>query len=180
LLLVLALSSVAAGATRSASPTKWVSTFCGSVLTWEQTVKANTAKLDTALSGVKQTGKAAIPTVKGKLVKYLGAIVGSTKTMTARIKAVGAPNVKDGSKLQSSVLSAFGLVQKAFGQTLSAAKNLPTGDAKAFSKQALAVAKTLQANASRIQAAFVPVQKYSTKELNDAAKKDRACLKLGA
>ena len=42
--------------------------------------------------------------------------------------------------------------------------------AKAFQTKALALAKTLQADASRITAAFVPVQKYSTKELNDAAK----------
>jgi hypothetical protein len=179
LLLVLALSGVAAGANRNATPKKWISVFCGSVLSWEQTVKSNTSKLDKTFSTLSKTGKADVPTVKGKLVKYLNGIVTSTNAMVADIKHVGAPNVKNGAKLQSAVLSAFALVQKAFNQTLSAAKKLPTNDAKAFQRQAIALAKTLRSNTSRIGAAFVPVQKYSTKELNAAAKADPACAKLG-
>jgi hypothetical protein len=179
MLLVLSLSGIAAGATQSATPKKWVSVFCGSVLTWEHTVKSNTSKLDATFSSLKQTGKADVPTVKGKLVKYLGGIVKSTNAMVANVKHVGAPNVKNGAKLQSSVISAFGLVQKAFGQTLAAAKKLPTNSAKTFQSKAIALAKTLQASSSRISAAFVPVQKYSTKELDDAAKADASCKKLG-
>jgi hypothetical protein len=178
-LLVLALSGVAAGATQNATPKKWISVFCGSVVTWEHTVKTNTTKLNTTFKTLKSAGKADIPTVKGKLVTYLGGIVKSTNAMVADIKHVGAPNVKNGAKLQSAVLAAFALVQKAFNQTLSSAKKLPTNDAKAFQKQAVALAKTLQGNAARIGAAFNPVQKYSTKELNDAAKSDAACRKLG-
>ena len=59
MLLVLVLCDVAAGATQNASPTKWVSTFCGSVLTWEQTVKSNSAKLKGEVSSLKKGGKAA-------------------------------------------------------------------------------------------------------------------------
>jgi hypothetical protein len=179
LLLVLALSGVAAGANQNATPKKWISVFCGSVVSWEQTVKSNTSKLDKTFSTLSKTGKADVPTVKGKLVKYLNGIVTSTNAMVADIKHVGAPNVKNGAKLQSAVLSAFALVQKAFNQTLSSAKKLPTNDAKAFQRQAIALAKTLQSDTSRIGAAFVPVQKYSTKELNAAAKADPACAKLG-
>jgi len=178
LMLVLALSGVAAGATQNATPKKWVSVFCGSVLTWEQTVKSNTSKLDKTFTALKSTGKADIPTVKGKLIRYLGGIVKSTNAMVADIKHVGAPNVKNGSKLQGAVLSAFALVQKAFGQTLSSAKKLPTNNKKAFQTKALALAKTLQGAASRINAAFVPVQRYSTKALDEAAKADPACAKL--
>ena len=179
LLLVLVLSGVAAGATQNATPKKWIGVFCGSVVTWEHTVKSNTAKLDATFSSLKKTGKTDIPTVKGKLVTYLGGIVKSTNTMVSDIKHVGAPNVKNGSKLQSAVLSAFALVQKAFNQTLSSAEKLPTDNAKTFQTKALALAKTLQSDASRIGAAFNPVQKYSTKELNDAAKATPACAKLG-
>jgi len=178
-LLVLALSGVASGATQNATPKKWISVFCGSVLTWEHTVKSNTTKLNATFKTLKSAGKADIPTVKSKLVTYLNGIVKSTNSMVADVKHVGAPNVQNGAKLQSAVLSAFALVQKAFNQTLSSAKKLPTGDAKAFEKQALALAKALQGNAGRIGAAFNPIQKYSTKELNDAAKATPACAKLG-
>ena len=179
LLLALALSGVAAGATQTATPKKWISVFCGSVYSWEKTVKGNTAKLDKTFSTLKSAGKANMPTVKGKLVTYLNGIVKSTNAMVTNIKHVGAPNVKNGSKLQSAVISAFGLVQKAFTQTLTSAKKLPTNNLGAFQKQALALAKTLQSDANRITAAFVPVQKYSTAALNNAAKADPVCKKLG-
>jgi len=179
LLLVLALSGVAAGATQNATPKKWISVFCGSVVNWEQTVKSNTSKLDKTFSSLSSAGKADVPTVKTKLVKYLNGIVTSTNAMVSDIKHVGAPNIKNGSKLQSAVLSAFALVQKTFNQTLSSAKKLPTNKVSAFEKQALALAKTLQSSANRISGAFAPLQKYSTKELDAAAKADPACKKLG-
>jgi hypothetical protein len=179
LLLALALSGVAAGATQNAPPKKWISVFCGSVVTWEQTVQTNTSKLDKTFSSLSKAGKADVPTVKGRLVKYLNGIVKSTDAMVSDIKHVGAPNIKNGSKLQSAVLSAFALVQKTFSQTLSSAKKLPTNNVSAFEKQALALAKKLQSSASRISAAFAPLQKYSTKELDAAAKADPACKKLG-
>jgi prophage DNA circulation protein len=178
-LVVLALCGVATGATQNATPKKWISVFCGSVLTWEHTVQSNTVKLDATFKALKSTGKADIPTVKGKLVTFLNGIVKSTNGMVSNIKHLGAPNVKNGAKLQSAVLSAFALVQKAFDQTLSSAKKLPTNSVSGFQKQALALAKTLQANTSRLSAAFNPVQKYSTAELNAAAKADPACKKLG-
>lgn len=179
MLLVLSLSGIAAGATRNATPKKWISVFCGSVLTWEHTVKTNTTKLDATFSSLRKTGKADIPTVKGKLVTYLNGIVKSTNTMVSDIKHVGAPNIKNGAKLQSAVISAFGLVQKAFNQTLASAKKLPTNSVSGFQKQANALAKTLQSSTSRLSAAFNPVQKYSTAALNNAAKADPACAKLG-
>lgn len=178
LLLVLALSGVAAGATQNAAPKKWISVFCGSVLTWEQTVKSNTSKLDQTFSALSKAGNVSVPVAKARLVKYLNGIVTSTNAMVAEIKHVGPPNTKNGSKLQGAVLSAFAVVQKAFNESLASAKKLSTNP-KAFQRQALALAKTLQSSTSRIGAAFAPLQKYSTKELDAAAKADPACKKLG-
>ena len=179
LLLVLVLSGVAAGATQTSSPKKWVSVFCGSVVTWEKTVKGNTAKLDATLSSLNQGGKVDIPSVKGKLVGFLKGVVHSTDTMIKQIKAVGAPDTKNGSKIQSGVLSAFAQLRTAFDNAKKSAQKLPTGNAKAFSDKALALAKTIQSSANRIGAAFRALDKYSTKTLNDAAKKEPACAKLG-
>lgn len=178
-LLVLALSGVAAGANQSATPKKWISVFCGSVLTWEHTVKADTSKVETTFTTLKQSGKADIPTVKAKLVKYLDGIVTATDAMVADIKHVGAPNVENGAKLQRAVTGAFAVVQKAFDQTVVSAKKLPTNDARSFRTKAIALAKTLQASTSRILPAFRSLQKYSTTELDKAARADRQCAKLG-
>jgi len=178
MVLVLGLSSVAAGATQTASPKKWVSVFCGSVLTWEHTVKSNTTKLSNEINGLKQGGKVSLPAAKSKLVGFLGGLVKSTNTMIAKVKAVGAPDVKNGAKLQKGVLDAFGQVATAFKQGQSAAKALPTSTRQAFSKAALKLAETIQATANRVTAAFNALQKYSTKPLDDAARHDKDCLKL--
>jgi hypothetical protein len=179
LLFVLVLSSAAAGATRNSSPQKWVHVFCGSVVTWEKTVKTNTSKLNQTLADLKSSGKVDIPTAKQKLVGFLGKVVHSTDTMVKQIKAVGAPNVKDGAKIQSGVVSAFGQLRNAFQDAKTTATKLPTSSAKTFSTKALALAKTIQASANRIGTAFRALDKYSTKTLNDAAKADVACSQLG-
>lgn len=179
LLLVLVLSGVASGAQKSATPQKWVSVFCGSVVTWEKTVKSDTAKLNATLVALKKGGKVDIPSVKSKLVGFLGSVVHSTDSMIGQIKHVGAPNVKNGSKIQNGVLSAFSQLDKAFKSAKSSAQKLPTNNAKAFSSKAEALAVTIQSSANRIGAAFSALDKYSTKSLNDAAKKDKSCAKLG-
>ena len=179
LLLVLVLSSAAAGATRNATPEKWVNVFCGSVVTWEKTVKTQTSKLNQTLNDLKATGKVDIPTAKTKLVGFLTKVVHSTDTMVSQIKAVGAPNVKNGAKIQSGVVSAFTQLRKAFQDAKVTATKLPTNNAKAFSNKALALAQTIQSSANRIGVAFRALDKYSTAPLNNAAMKDTACQHLG-
>jgi hypothetical protein len=177
-LLVLTLSGVAAGAMQNASPKKWVSTFCGSVLTWEHTVKSDSTKLTKAVNGLKQGGTTNLPAAKSKLVGFLGGLVKSTNSMIGKIKGVGAPDVKNGSKIQTGVLGAFAQVAKAFKDGQNATKALPTNNAKAFEKAALALAETIQSSTNRIGAAFSALSKYSSKPLDDAAKKTPACAKL--
>jgi hypothetical protein len=177
-LVAIALSGVAAGATQNASPKKWVSTFCGSVLTWEHTVKSDSAKLKNAVAGLKKGGKVDLHAAKSKLVGFLGGLVKSTNTMIGKIKSVGPPDAKNGSKIQKGVLDAFGKVAKAFKDAQEAARALPTTNAKAFSKAAVALAQRIQSSTSRISVAFSALSKYSSKPLDDAARKDVACAKL--
>jgi hypothetical protein len=178
MLLVLALSGIAAGATQSSSPKKWVSAFCGSVLTWEHTVKSNSARLEKAVNGLRQGGTTNLTAAKSKLVGFLGGLVRSTNTMIGKIKAVGAPDVKNGSKIQKGALDGFAQVAKAFGDGKKSAQALPTNNAKAFSKAALVLAETIQSSTNRISAAFSALSKYSSKPLDDAARKTAACAKL--
>jgi hypothetical protein len=178
LLLALALSGVAAGATQKASPKKWISTFCGSVLTWENTVKSDSTRVANAVSGLRKNGKVDLRAAKSKLVGFLGGLVRSTNTLIGKIRAVGPPDVRNASKLQKGVLDAFAQVLKAFKDGQTAAAKLPTNTAKAFSKAATALARTIQSSTSRISAAFTALGRYSTKSLDDAANKDPACLKL--
>jgi hypothetical protein len=178
-LLALTLSGVAGSATSKAPPKKWVSVFCGSVLTWEKTLQSNTSKLDQTLNALKKSGKADLPSLRTKLVGYLDGVVRSTDTLIEHVKAVGAPNVKNGAKIQSGVLVALGRLRTVFQSGKRTAQKLPVTSAKTFSEDAVALGKRIQSSANDIGAAFQALDRYSTKALDDAANKDPSCKKLG-
>lgn len=180
MVLVLALSGVAAGATQTASPKKWISTFCGSVLTWENSVKSNAAKLDKTVAALKGAGKADLPVLKSQLNGFLGSLVKSTNTMVGKLKGVGPPDVKNGAKIQDVVVGAFQQVAKGFGAAKTSAQSLSTTNKQKFVKGAGAIETTIQVTSTRGQSALTALNKYPTKALDDAATKDPACLKLHA
>lgn len=175
---VFACCGVAAGGTQSATPKKWMANFCGSVLTWEQTVKSDSKKLQTTIKALKKTGHADVGVAKGKLVGYLARIVGDTNTLIRKLKTVGAPSTKDGAKLQAAVVAAFGQVGEAFAAAKTAATKLPTRSRAAFAKGAVALGTTVQADVSRLGASFSAIGRYNTKELDAAAETIPACRKL--
>jgi hypothetical protein len=178
-LLALTLGGVAGSATSNAAPKKWVSVFCGSVLTWQKTVQSNTSKLDQTLNALTKSGKADLPSLRTKLVGYLDGVVRATDTLTRQVRAVGAPSVKNGAKIQSGVLGAFSRLRTVFLSAKRTAQKLPVDSAKTFSRDAVALGKRIQASANDVGAAFQALDKYSTKSLDDAAKKDASCKKLG-
>jgi hypothetical protein len=181
LLAVLALSGVAAGATarQSSTPDQWVSTFCGSLVTWEQTVKTSSTKLSSTIAALKKKGgKVNVPVAKAKLLAFMNVLVNSTNKLVRAIKTVGAPSITNGDKLQAGVLQAFGQIETAFKQARTATQKLPR-TAKGFSKGALAIASTITASTNRVGGAFNALQKYDTKELEAAAKNTPACSKIG-
>ncbi len=178
MLLVLVLSGVAAGATQNASPKKWVSTFCGSVLTWENAVKSNAAKLDKTVAALKGSGKSNLPVLKSQLTGFLSSLVKSTNTMVGTLNSVGPPDVKNGSKIQQVVIGAFQQVAKGFNAAKASAQSLPTNSKQKFVKGASAIETTIQVTSSRGQSALSALNRYPTKALDEAAAKDPSCLKL--
>jgi hypothetical protein len=179
LLLALVLSSVAAGASQTATPKKWVTVFCGSVVTWEKSVKSSATALSKTVKGLDAKSKADLRAARNRLVQFLAGLVTVTNVMIHKVRAVGPPAVKNGSKIQSGVLAGFAQVSKAFADGKKTAQALPTNNANTFAKQAVGLGITIQATANRISTSFRALSKYSTKPLDDAAKKAPACSKLG-
>jgi hypothetical protein len=175
LALVLVSSGVAACATRNATPKKWVSVFCGSVATWEHVVKAREAKLEKKTAALQKN----LPAARSALVVFLGDVVDSSRVMRGNVKAVGAPNVKNGAKIQTLVLSAFAQLTKAFEDARASARQLPVTSQAVFSKSATALAVKIQAASNRVTGAFHALDKYSAKTLDKVAKKTAACQNLG-
>jgi hypothetical protein len=177
-LLVLSLSGVAAGANQSSSPKKWVGTLCGSLVTWEHTVKSEYSKLTGTIKKLKQSGNVKPAAAKAELVTFLGHIVSSTNTLVHDLKAVGAPSVKNGDKLQKALLTGLTQVQKAFVDARAAAKTLPTGSKQQFGKAAQKLGAQVTASAGKANGALSSLSKYDSKELEAAFKATPACSKL--
>jgi hypothetical protein len=177
-LLVLSLSGVAAGANQNASPKKWVATLCGSLVTWEHTVKNEYVKLNGTIQKLKTSGNVKPVAAKAELVQFLGRIVKSTNTLVGDLKAVGAPSMKNGDKLQKALIAGLGQVQKAFVDAKASAKKLPTGSKKQFSAAAQKLGKQVQTSAGKANGALSSLSKYDTKELEAAFKATPVCSKL--
>lgn len=177
--LALALSGVAAGANQSASPKKWVGVLCGSLVTWEQTVKSETGKLETEINKLRKGGPVNLGVAKTQLTGFLGRLVGSTDTLLGKLKAVGAPAVTNGSKLQSTLLKGLGQINTAFENGKKSSQALPTSNRTAFSNGAKRIGLTISASGNQSQAALSGLARYDSKALDDAFKANKTCSKIG-
>lgn len=179
LLLALVLSSVAAGATQNAPAKKWVSVFCGSLVTWEHTVKSETAKLKATIAKLEKGGAVNLGDAKAQLAVFLGRVVRSTDTLVRKLHTVGAPAVPNGSKLQSTLLKGIGQIRTAFVNGQRAAQALPTKNRTAFANGAIGIGKTITAAGNQAQVALSSLGKYDSKALENAFKQDKTCSALG-
>ena len=178
LLLALVLSGVAAGATQNAPAKQWVHVFCGSLGTWEHTVKSQTTQLKSTITKLKKGGVVDLGTVRSQLSGFLGRVVGSTDTLVHKLKAVGSPAVPNGSKLQATLLKGIGQIRTAFENGRKAANVLPTNNRKAFAAGAIRIGNTITAAGNQANSALSGLGKYDSKALEDAFKADKACTAL--
>ncbi len=179
LVVALVLSGVAAGATQNAPAKKWVSVFCGSLVTWQHTVKSETAKLKVTIAKLKKGGAVNLRDAKTQLTGFLGRVVGSTDTLIHKLRVVGAPAVPNGSKLQSTLLKGIGQIRTAFVNGQKAARALPTNRRTAFANGAIGIGNTITAAGNQAQLALSSLAKYDSKALEDAFKQDKTCSALG-
>jgi hypothetical protein len=177
--LALLLSGVAAGANQGASPKKWVGVLCGSLVTWEQTVKSETGKLKAEINKLSKAGPVNLGVARSQLTGFLGRLVGSTNTLLGKLKAVGPPAVTNGSKLEAALLKGLGAVNTGFQNGKNASQALPTNNRTAFSKGAKNIGLTISASGNQAQGALAGIARYDSKPLDDAFKANKTCSKIG-
>ena len=85
-LAALLLGAAAAEARPSSSPQKWVSAFCGSVLTWEHTVKSSSAGFTTDMTKIQSGGFLDLKAAKKRFVRFFDGLVAATGSMTSGSK----------------------------------------------------------------------------------------------
>jgi hypothetical protein len=178
-LAALLLGAAAAEARPSSSPQKWVSAFCGSVLTWEHTVKSSSAGFTKDMTTVQSGGSVDLKVTKKRFVRFFDGLVAATGAMTAKVQSTGAPDVPNGSKLQQGVLGGFAKVSKLFRDARKKALALPTNDRKAFAGRTVALGRAISASGTKIGESFQVLSTYDSPVLDKAAANEPACKALG-
>lgn len=141
-------------------------------------MKSEFTQLKTTIAKLKKSGSVRPVAARAELVRFLGHIVGSTRTLVARLEAVGPPAVKDGEKLQAALLAGLAQVNTAFRNGKKAAQALPTGSRRAFTRAAAHLGTTVAAGVNEADGALSALSRYDTKALEDAFKSTPACSKL--
>jgi hypothetical protein len=177
LVVVLGSASVA-GATTASTPKKWVSTMCGTFLTWEQAAKTGDAKLQKVLNQLQKSGNTNLAPIRAQLVAFLGAFSKASQTARGRMVKVGAPSVKHGAQIHAAVVKAFATSATFLAHAKASVAKFPTNDAKAFIAKANALTASINKTFTQVGNSLSALSKYKATQLEAAAKADPACKKL--
>ncbi len=177
--LVIATGASAGAATLSTSPGKWASSFCGSIGTWEQSVKTGDARMNKVLNGLQKSGHANLTDVRTQLVEFLTGVESATGHLLRSLKTLGPPPGKNSDKIESILVGGIQRTQAGLVQATNRAKALPTNNAAAFVHDTSAINEAVTKTFDNVTHSFRQIAKYSPPALTAAAKAAPACKKLG-
>ncbi len=174
---VLVVASLMAGSALSASaataPNTWATKFCTAFTKWQKTVTSESSKADNAL-GVTSGGD--LSAIRAEFVNFLASDVAATKAVVKAIDNAGAPDVANGSKIQSKILAGFRSTSDVFAGARSDASALSTTDAASFVTDATKIETNLNSAADGFTSAFSDAQTLDkSNELGAALTKAKAC-----
>lgn len=174
--LAIAASGCGGGGSTSSSgakPEVWAADVCGALSEWAQGMQTDGRAIG--------TGKKDLKSVKGKFVLFIQQSVRRSDAMLSKVKAVGAPAVKQGPALQSDLLAVLRRARDGFANALPQARALSTTDQRTFQRQVLELSKAVQKELTATGQTFDQIgDKYKDKDLNEATSKDPACKKLSS
>ena len=171
---VVGLSAAPAGA-KTVTPQKWAAGFCTALSTWQDSIKASSADVTSALSDTTDLQKD-----KTTLVDFLSQAIDATDTAIADVKAAGVPKTTNGAKIQAALIKGFGKAKTIFTKAESDSETLSTDDAASFSTQASAIGQQIQDSAGEIDTAFGQIDKLDKGgKLDKVVKASKACSFLG-
>jgi len=164
-IVVFATSLLLMGAARPAKTVpskKWAATFCTSIGTWRDEVKAGATSLSSATGSSGSTPQALI----GKMADYLAGVTKSTHKAGATITRAGTPDSKQGKQAAAAVVKGF---KKAEGNIRTLTKDLDRMQSEAPAQLLTDLAP--YKDGSNVQTALQPIsdglQQASTKYDND-------------
>jgi hypothetical protein len=175
--LILVVASLMAGSALSASaatsPDTWATKFCTAFTKWQKTITSESSKANNALD---VTSGADLSAIRAEFVNFLASDVAATKAVVKSIDSAGAPDVTNGSKIQSKILAGFRSTSDVFSGARSDAAALSTTDATSFVTDATKIETNLNGATDGFTAAFGAAQTLDkNNQLGAALTKAKAC-----
>jgi hypothetical protein len=169
LILVLLATAGLAGCGSSSStvsPAAYMKSVCTAVVQFRNELKSRT-------SAVESIERSASPkTRKTTLVTFLASAASVSGTAVRELKAAGAPGVKNGTQVQSTIIGTFVHLQSAISSAANRAKALPTTSLSAFQRSGSPLVSTFEAS---VQDLGTSVSSLKSPALDQAARKVSAC-----
>ena len=164
------IGACGSSSTTGVSPAAYDKSICTAVGPFERDIAARAGALD--LTKIKSAAEG-----KSALQGFLGAIAADTTTAVSELKGAGTPNVRDGTAIQTAIVSAFSKLETTLGAAASQAKSLPTGSPQAFKTAATTLGASVKNSMGGISASLSGLKSPA---LESAAHKVSACESLNA
>jgi hypothetical protein len=148
-LLVPVMLSGCGGGSAKVSANSYADSVCSNVKTWFDAIRQRATAIQTAVSPGTSAQKG-----QQVLGSYLDGVISDTKTMVSGIQGAGRPDVPNGDKLASTLLSGLQQAESAFEDARNKVDQLPTSSRSAFSHAAEQLSTTIQSEAAGITQAF--------------------------
>jgi len=162
-LATVALFAAPAGAL--SDPEDWGDTFCTDTGNWLAGAQQGAEELSTQAEDPNLTAADG----KALIVDYVSTGVDATKAFGQAMKRVGAPDVKNGAKIQASILAGIAGSEAKLVVVEKAAKALPTKSPTAFQKSAAKLSKQLATFSEPFQKGLSKAESLDTSgDLNTA------------
>ena len=175
--ILVVVGALVAGSTVSASaataPSTWATKFCTAFTTWQKTITSESSKANDALD---VTSGADLSAIRAEFTSFLASDIAATKAVIKAIDKAGAPDVANGSKIQSKILAGFRSTSDVFAGAKSDAAALSTTDSTSFVTDAGKIETNLGSAADGFTAAFSAAQALDKdNKLGVALEKAKAC-----
>jgi len=165
----MAMALAGCGGSSGTSPAAYVKSVCTTLGKWSSSIRTASSRLQSA-----STGATSLANGKQQYVAFIRALVSDTDTAVSRLKDAGAPNIKNGKQISSTLVSTFTQAKAGLSNAASEATRIPVSSAAAY--QAGASGVSIQIRQTLSQMAGVAPERDP--QLRAAATKDAACRAL--
>jgi predicted lipid-binding transport protein (Tim44 family) len=164
------LGACGGGGGGTVSAPQFVKVACTDLGNWIKAIQKRSQNVQQAAPQTPDEGKKVISA-------FFDGVIADTDKLIDQLKAAGTPDVKNGDKISSTVISALEHARDALASSKAKVENLPTDNPQAFAKAAQQMGQSVQ---SAFQKAGQLGSSLTSPELEAAAKKEPACQSLSS